>query len=348
MSRGDLVTTETIDETVTTSVDLAPAETWAVRWRRAQGRIRGFLGALIALVILVVVLSVSQSTFLTVGNLRNVLVSNSSLFIVAVGMTCVLLSAGFDLSVGAIMAASEEALYLLVHAGVPGGLAVVLVLLLGAAIGGIVNGVLIGVLRLNFFVVTLASMTLIYGLVDVITNGASEVINSGFLTSLGSGQVLGVPNSIAVMIAILVVIGVMLRSTRFGRAIYGVGGNPEAARLAGLPVSGVLVSVYAISGFCGALAGVMEAARLVSATPTAGSSLALIGGAAVLLGGTSLFGGVGGVSGTVVGVLVIALLGNGVDLLGVSNYWQDVVTGAVLIGAIVLDWVQRRGRGVGH
>lgn len=314
----------------------------ALSWVHA--RVHNFLGAVIALLILVVVLSASESTFLTAANWRNVLVTNGSLFLVAVGMTFVMLSAGFDLSLGAILAGSEELLYRLLSAGVPAWLTIVLVPLAGFAVGALVNGFLIGALKLNFFVVTLGSMTLIYGLVDVISNGASQTITSNTLNRLGNGTLFGVPMPIVIVAVVLLLAGFVLRWTSYGRAVFGVGGNREAAHLAGIRVPLVIMSVYGIGGLCAALAGMVEAGRLVSATPTAGSSIALIAGAAVLLGGTSLFGGVGGMSGTVVGVFVIAILGNGVNLLGVSNFWQDVVTGAVLIGAILLDWVQRRGR----
>jgi len=316
--------------------------------RRGHQQVRGYLGALLALVVLVVLLVATEPTFLTAGNLKNVLVTNSSLFIVSVGMTFVLISAGFDLSVGALMAGAEEVLSLLLHAGVPAPLAIVVVLLAGFAVGAGVNGLLIGVAGLNFFVVTLGSMTLIYGIVDVVTNGASQTINSSVLASLGNGTVLGVPAPVVVLVVVIALGGFVLRWTPYGRAVYGAGGNREAARLAGIRVPLVVMSVYGIAGLCAALAGVVEAGRLASATPTAGSSIALISGAAVLLGGTSLFGGVGGLTGTVVGVLVIAVLGNAVNLLGVSNFWQDVVTGAVLLGAILLDRVQKRGQSAAH
>lgn len=314
----------------------------AARW--LHGRVRNFLGALIALLILVVALSVAESTFLTAANWRNVLVSNGSLFLVATGMTFVMLSAGFDLSLGALLAGSEELLYHLLQWGVPAWLAIIAVPVAGFLVGALVNGFLIGGLGLNFFVVTLGSMTLIYGLVDVISNGASQTINSNTLNRLGNGTLWGIPVPIVIVVVVVVLAGFVLRWTSYGRAVFGVGGNREAARLAGIRVPLVVMSVYGIAGLCAALAGVVEAGRLVSATPTAGSSIALIAGAAVLLGGTSLFGGVGGILGTVVGVLVIAVLGNGVNLLGVSNFWQDVVTGAVLIGAILLDWAQRRAQ----
>ncbi|HVC66113.1 MAG TPA: ABC transporter permease [Acidimicrobiales bacterium] len=309
-----------------------------------HARVRNFLGAAIALVILVVLLGTTESTFLTVGNLKNVLITNSSLMIVSVGMTFVLISAGFDLSIGAMMAVSEELLYEFLRAGVPAIGAVALALVAGFLIGALINGVLVGVLGINFFVATLGTMTLLYGLVDVITNGASQTIQSSTLNRIGNGTLWGIPMPILFMVVIVVLGGVTLRWTPYGRSIYGAGGNREAARLAGIPVPFVIMSVYGIAGLCGALAGVVNASRLAAATPTDGSSIALISGAAVLLGGTSLFGGTGGISGTVVGVAVIGVLGNGVNLLGVSNFWQDVVTGAVLIGAILLDRLQRRGQ----
>ncbi|MDA8039094.1 MAG: ABC transporter permease [Actinomycetota bacterium] len=316
-------------------------------WQGARwfhGRIRNFLGATIALAILVALLASTEPTFLTSGNLKNVLITNSSLMIVSVGMTFVMISAGFDLSIGAMMAVSEEILYELLQAGLPPIAAIAAVLVIGLLVGALLNGVLIGVLGINFFVATLGSMTLLYGLVDVVTNGASQIIQSTTLARIGNGTLWGMPMPILFVIVTVAIGGFVLRWTEFGRSIYGSGGNREAARLAGIPVPLVIMAVYGVAGLCGALAGVVEAARLASATPTAGSSIALISGAAVLLGGTSLFGGVGGLSGTVVGVAVIGVLGNGVNLLGVSNFWQDVVTGAVLLGAILLDRIQKRGQ----
>jgi len=314
----------------------------APRW--VHGRIRNFLGATIALAILIILLTITESTFLTTGNLKNLLVTNATLFIVSTGMTFVMISAGFDLSIGAMMAVSEEILYQLLKDGVPALAAIVIVLFLGFLIGALLNGVLIGVFGVNFFVATLGTMTLFYGLVDVVTNGASQTITSSTLASFGNGTLWGVPMPIVVVVVTIALGGFVLRWTPFGRSIYGTGGNREAARLAGIPVRTMIMSVYGIAGLCGALAGVVDAGRLAAATPTDGSSIALISGAAVLLGGTSLFGGVGGLSGTVVGVLVIGVLGNGVNLLGVSDFWQNVVTGAVLIGAILLDRLQKRGQ----
>ncbi|MHB1625504.1 MAG: ABC transporter permease [Candidatus Dormibacteria bacterium] len=314
--------------------------------RKLHGLVGGFLGAAIVLVLLVVLLTSTESSFLTSGNLKNVLITNSPLFVVAVGMTFVMISSGFDLSIGAMMAVSEVLLWEFLQLGVPSVVAIALVLVAGFLIGALVNGALVGVFGVNFFVATLGSMTLFYGIVDVVTNGTTEIVSSPTLSSIGYGDVLGVPIPIAIVLVALLGGGFVLRWTSFGRTVYAVGGNREAARLAGISTRWVVMAVYGIAGLCGAVAGVIDAGRLGAASPTDGSSIALISGAAVLLGGTSLFGGVGGLAGTIVGVLVIAVLGNGVNLLGVSNYWQGVVTGGVLIGAILLARYQGRGRHV--
>lgn len=293
------------------------------------------VGAWLALIVLIVALGATHPDFFGTGNIRNVLGTNASLLVVAAGMTVVVISGGIDLSVGAIMAIAQ--LLFKALQGAPGWLAILVVLAAGFAMGALVNGVLIGIVKLNFFVVTLASMTFGYGLVDVITSGSTTTLTSPALLALGNDQFLGIPMPAATFVILLVVLAVMLHRTTLGRAIYSVGGNPEAARLAGISIPAVTVITYGISGFCAAFGGLIEAGRFMAATPTTGSTIALTSVAAVLLGGTSLKGGTGGLAGTVAGVLVIGVLGNGVDLLGISSYWQDVVTGLVLVAAVALD-----------
>ncbi len=309
-------------------------------------RLRGFGGALIALVVLLVYLSITQPFFLTTANIFNVLASNSALAISAVGLTFILLSAGFDLSIGAIFAAAGYVAWATINAGLPPILAVLFGMMTGAILGGGVNGVLIGKVRLNFLVVTLATMSLFGGVLNVITNGRTSTIPTppgGLMETLGNGRVLGVPVPAILALVVVLLAGYVLTYTSFGRAIYAVGGNRDAARLAGINVDAVYIAVYATSGMLVGLAGVLDAARLASASPTAGGSLALTAAAAVLLGGTSLMGGSGGVGGTVIGILLIIFLQNGMGLMGVSAWWQGVVTGAVLILAILLDRFQSRG-----
>ena len=324
-----------------------PAAGWSRGLRRGGGwiyaRVRVYAGALSALVILGAYLTATQPFFLTRANIYNILSGNADLMLISIGLTFVVLSAGFDLSVGAMAAAAGLAVYEVFQAGLPSGIAVFVALSLGALVGGGVNGVLIGKFKLSFFVVTLGMMSLVSGAVDVITNGETETIgNTGFFYSIGNGSVLGVPAPIWISLAALVIAALVLNHTAFGRAVYAVGGNPEAARLAGIDVTLVLILVYAIAGLGAALAGVVDASRLASAAPSSGSSLTLTAAAAVLLGGTSFFGGIGGVAGTLVGVLLISVLQNGLGLMGVSAFWQGVVTGSVLIAAVALDRLQTR------
>lgn len=312
--------------------------------RRAVRGMRDYFGALAALIILVIILVTTQDTFTDVSNLQNLLQTNAPLFLVSVGMTFTIISGGFDLSVGSMMAVSEELLLLFINgAHMNPGLAVVVTVLCCGAIGALINGVAIGVFKLNFFVATLGTMILLQGVVLVASNGTTKVINSTWLGSLGNHTIGIVPIPVLICAGVLIVAWFLLWLTAFGRAVYCVGGNPEAARLSGISIPWTIIAVYGISGLCGGLAGVVDAGRLTSATPTAGSTLALTSAAAVLLGGTALGGGIGKLAGTTIGVLVLAVLGNGVNLLGISAYWQDVVTGAVLLIAILLDQANKSG-----
>ena len=294
-------------------------------------------GAWLALIVIIAVLGGTHHEFFDVSNIRNVLSTNAELLVVAAGMTVVVISGGIDLSVGAMMAAAQ--LLLMELHGLPTALAIVIVLAFGFAAGAAVNGVLIGIAKLNFFVVTLASMTFGYGIVLVITNGTTTTLSSNVLNQLGNSLLVGLPTPAVIFVVLFVILALLLHRTTFGRAVYSVGGNAEASRLAGISIPRVTVLVYGISGFCGALGGVIDAGRFLAATPTTGNNgeIALTCMAAVLLGGTALKGGSGGLAGTVAGVLVIGVLANGVNLLGLSSYWQQAVTGLVLVAAVSLD-----------
>lgn len=313
--------------------------------RRAVHGVRDYVGALAALVVIVAVLWGTQGGFMSVANLQNVFQTNAPLFLISIGMTFVVISGGFDLSVGAMMALSEELLLLFInHAHMHAGLAVVLAILVCGVLGALLNGVGIGIFKLNFFVTTLGTMILLQGIVLVASNGVTNIVSSPWLQALGNNTVGVVPVPILICIGLLLLAWFVLRFTAFGRSVYCVGGNPEAARMSGISLPFTLLAVYGISGMCGAMAGVVDAGRLGAATPTAGSTIALTSAAAVLLGGASLVGGVGKLAGTTIGVLVLAVLGNGVDLFGINAYWQDVVTGAVLLIAILLDRANKSGQ----
>ncbi|MGH3264794.1 MAG: ABC transporter permease, partial [Trebonia sp.] len=281
----------------------------AARW--IYRHTRTYAGALTVLIAMCIYLTATQPFFLTGSNIFNVLAGNSDLLLISVGLTFAILSAGFDLSVGALASATGLVLYEVLALGAPAWVAVLAALALGAVFGGVVNGLLIGKFKLNFFVVTLGTMTLVFGLIDVITNGQTETISApGFFAAIGNNNLAGVPIPVWICLVAVILAALVLNHTTFGRAVYAVGGNAEAARLSGINVTLVIFLIYAVAGFAAGLAGVVDASRLSSVAPTAGTTLTLTAAAAVLLGGTSFFGGIGGVAGTVVGVLLISVLQN--------------------------------------
>jgi len=310
----------------------------------ATGR---YAAVLVMLVVIFVVFSATQENFLTQANIENLLTSVSILWIVSIGMTFVVLTGGIDLSLGSLLALSGLVLSRLFNElGVPAWLAVLLTVAIAAVIGGAVNGVLIGRVGLSFFVVTLGTLSLYRGAVNIWSDTKTTYITSPFVDGIGFGSLLGLGTPVWLMLATFVVAFVVLRWTYFGRDVYAVGGNADAARLSGISVARTLIAVYAIAGLCAGLAGVIQAGRLGAASPLVGESIPLDAAAAVLLGGTSFLGGAGGVTGTAVGVLFIGTLQNGLAIAGVSSFWQQVVTGAILIAAVLIDRAQQ-GRGGG-
>jgi ribose/xylose/arabinose/galactoside ABC-type transport system permease subunit len=286
-----------------------------------------------------------QGRFLSTANIENLFASVSILWIVAVGMTFVVLTGGIDLSVGAVLALSGLILSKLFNGvGVPSLLAVVLTVVVGALLGGGVNGLLIGRARLSFFVVTLGTASLYQGIVSIWSQTKTTYIDSSLVDGIGFGSALGISTPIWIMLGVFLVAFCVLRWTYFGRDVYAVGGNIDAARLSGINTTATLVAAYAIVGASAALAGVVQAGRLGASSPIVGTDIPLSAAAAVLLGGTSFVGGVGGVTGTVVGVLFIGTLQNGLAIKGVSSFWQQVVTGAILIVAVGIDRIQQDPR----
>jgi ribose transport system permease protein len=264
---------------------------------------------------------------------------------VSVGNTFVLLTAGFDLSVGSMLSFAGVLLAFMIGAHWDPWLAMAATILVTAGMGAILNGVLIGFAKLSFFVVTLATLSLIRGITFVWSQGFTKTVDSSAVANIGDGKIGGISVPILLMLGVLLVSLFVLHYTRFGRAVYAVGGNREAARLSGIHVGAVIVAVYAISGLLAGLAGIIQTGRLGAAAPVAGTGIELSAAAAVLLGGTSFSGGSGGVGGTLVGVLFIGVLRDGLGLSGVSAFWQDIVTGIILIAAIAIDRVSRERGG---
>jgi ribose/xylose/arabinose/galactoside ABC-type transport system permease subunit len=327
------------------------AEAAAARERRVRALERAegvwsagnrYAAVLVLLVGLFIYFSFSQAHFFTHANIENMLTSVSILWVVSMGMTFVVLTAGIDLSVGSLLALSGIVLgKLFNNAGVPMWLAIILTIAIAGIIGAGVNGVLIGRAGLSFFVVTLGTLSIYEGIVNIWSNTQTTYVSSPLLDGIGFGHWLGIATPIWIMIGVFLVAFVVLRWTYLGRDIYAVGGNIEASRLSGINASRTLMYAYGIVGLCAGLAGVIQAGRLGAASPQVGADIPLNSAAAVLLGGTSFVGGVGGVTGTAVGVLFIGTLQNGLSIAGISSFWQEIVTGAILIAAVSFDKLQQ-------
>lgn len=294
------------------------------------------LGMLIILALLCIILAITAPNFLDLTNLLNVLKQVSINGILAAGMTLVILTGGIDLSVGAIVALSGVVSVMVSQSGVHPLLAIAVGLLVGAFFG-FVNGFFTAKTKLPSFIVTLGSFTYVRGLAYVISGGYPIVVSSGLFKFLGAGRLFLIPTPIYIMAIVYVGMFFLLKYTMFGRHVYAIGGSEEAARLTGIKVERSLIKVYTLSGLLSGLAGVVLAGRLFSGQPTAGLGYELDAITAVILGGTSLTGGVGRVQGTIIGVLIMGVISNGLTLMDVSYYWQLVVKGAVIVSAVLID-----------
>lgn len=312
--------------------------------RRFRDALLSYLGVLTVLVILVAFFSINQSRFFTVANFWNVLDGSSILLVVSVGLTFTMLCGGFDLSLSGVLALGGVILWVLLDHGVPLWLAVPIVVIGGAAFGAIASGFPIAYLDVSFFVVTLGVLVATRGLAAVITNGEVEgLYDEPALRKIGNGRIGDVSYPVIIALAVLALAIVVTRYTGYGRMVYAVGGNPEAARLAGINVRLVKLSTYAISAGLCAFAGVLEAGRLAAASPNADEGIEFTAAAAVLLGGTSFVGGIGSMLGTFLGVLFLGVLKNGLIISSISVYWQGVITGVVLFASVMIDRFRRRG-----
>lgn len=288
---------------------------------------------------LFVVASVSAPQFLTTQNMANLLQQSSLTGIVAIGMTVVILTSGIDLSVGSVAALSGMLVAIFIGFGFPWPLAMALAIGSGLLLGGVMGG-LSAYLVLPAFMVTLAGMQSIRGMTYLTTNGTPTTADIPMgLRFLGAGSIAGIPVVGIIFVATTLVVGFMLRRTTFGEHIYAVGSNAQAARLSGLPVQRITTAAYVISGGLAALTGVLLTARLTIGQPTANTGLELDAIAAVVLGGTSLFGGKGGVLGTFIAVLLLSVLRNLFNLLGLSSFFQMLVTGLILIAALIMNYL---------
>jgi ribose transport system permease protein len=299
-------------------------------------------GPLLGLVILCSALGILSDHFLTFDNLINVFRQSAVNALVALGQLVVIITAGIDLSVGSIMGLSCVLAAQMLKAGVPPAAALAGSLAIGAALGA-VNGTLLTKLRLPHpFIPTLGMMNVARGLALVISGGFPISELPGGFRFWGAGSVWWIPAPVIVVIIFCVLFHVFLTRTTVGRDVYAIGGNPQAARLSGVPVDRRLILVYTLSGLMAGAAAIVLAGRMNSGFPLAGSGAELDAIAAVIIGGASFFGGVGTVGGTLVGALIMGVLRNGLNLLNVSASWQTVVIGVVIVGAVLVDVIRKR------
>ncbi|WP_382303662.1 ABC transporter permease [Herbiconiux sp. UC225_62] len=305
---------------------------------------RLFRPVLFLVIAMLVFFAITQPVFFTAGNIFNVLTAAAPLWVVSMGMTLVVITGGVDLSVGATAALAGIFLAKTIEAGLPAWVALLLSVVFGAVVGALANGLFIGWLRLSFFVVTIASMTTLTGIVNLWSNSRSFYLTDPLFSQISGGALLGIPYPVCVMIVVFALFLYLERRTFFGRDVFAVGGSFSAARLSGIRTTRTIVLVYAISGALGAVAGVLSSSRVGAATPQVDPSLPLLAVAAVLLGGTSLLGGLGSVVGTALGVLFIGLLQNGLSIAGIASFWQQVITGVILVAAVLGDRISARRR----
>ena len=295
---------------------------------------------LIGLLVLMLIVTLISPNFLTIDNLLNILRQTSINAIIAMGMTFVILTAGIDLSVGSTLAFAGAVCASLIAADTPLIVALMTTLVIGAALGA-ASGTIVAYFGVQAFIATLVGMTMIRGAVLVFTDGRPistgnfDVANTFY--EVGGGYIAGIPIPVIIAGVVFALCWYVLNHTRLGRYTYAIGGNEQVTKLSGVSVARVKVIVYGISGALSALAGIILTARLESAQPTAGLAYELDAIAAVVLGGTSLSGGRGRITGTLIGALIIGVLNNALNILDVSSYYQMIAKGTVILLAVVLD-----------
>ena len=296
------------------------------------------LGTILALIILMIFVSILNPAFLQSNNLLNLMRQLIINGFIALGMTFVILTGGIDLSVGSTLALTSAIFAGLLQNGMNTGLAILIALVLGLVLG-LLNGILITKGKLAPFIVTLATMTIFRGLTLVYTDGrpiAGPRDDFAF-KFLGKGQFLGIPFQVILFILAFLVLWMILNKTALGRKIYAGGGNEKASFISGINIDKVKIWVYVISSLMAVLSGLVLTSRLNSAQPTAGAAYEMDAIAAVVLGGTSMTGGSGSLTGTLIGILILGVLNNGLNLLGVSSFYQQIVKGIVILIAVLID-----------
>lgn len=306
--------------------------------KNSRKELIGKLGPLLALIVLVIFVTILNPGFVAPNNLLNLLRQVSTNALIAFGMTFVILTGGIDLSVGSTLALSSALMAGGIVSGLDPLLAMILAVIAGALLGGF-NGLLITKGKMAPFIATLATMTIFRGATLVFTNGnpITGIGDSFIFKFIGRGYLFGIPFPVILMLICFTVLYILLHKMTFGRKVFAIGGNEKAAFIAGIKSDRIKIAIYAISGMMASVAGIIITSRLNSAQPTAGQSYEMDAIASVVLGGTSLSGGRGRLVGTLIGALIMGTLNNGLNLLGVSSFYQQIVKGIVIIIAVLLD-----------
>jgi ribose transport system permease protein len=298
------------------------------------------LSLIVSFVVLCAFFASQTPFFLTQANLSTIASTIAIVGITAIGMTLVLITGGVDISVGSVAALSGVVTSLLwLEHGIPLGVSTVLGILAGALVG-LLNGAIVTYLKINPLITTLATFSIIRGLAFVLSEGQTNLLSNEAFNFIGRGTVAGIPFSLLVMLALYLIFGFVLRYTAFGRNLYAIGGSPQASRLAGIAVTRHLLIVYVISSLLAAFSGIINVSQLASSAPRAAVGLEFTVITAVVLGGTSLAGGKGTLIGTLIGVIILRTLDNGLVLMQVSSFYQDVARGFVLILAVGFDQIR--------
>jgi ribose transport system permease protein len=301
------------------------------------------LTLLALLVLLWVILSVSTTSFASANNISNLLRQGSMIAILAVGQTFVIITGGIDLSVGAVVGFATVIAAMLINAGIPVFLAILITLLVGVAIG-LFHGFGIVKMGLPPFIITLATLTSLRGIGLLMTNGNSISINNDAFQEFSRNSFLGVPNLFWMVILVGIPAYIFLHHSRWGRYLFSVGSNAEASRLSGVNVQRTIYMAYTLSGLCAAFVGVLLASRIGIGNPTQAEGWELQAIASSVIGGTSLFGAVGSVHGPLLGAFILATINNGANLLNVNAFWQRIITGVLIIVIVYFDGLRRRGK----
>ena len=299
---------------------------------------RNNIGIVVVLFIMCIIISIATDKFLTAANIVSVLRQISINTYIALGMTLIIILGHIDLSVGAIVAMSGTlTVGFIVNQGLPIPLAIILGILIGI-LTGFVSGFVVSHFRVPAFIITMAMMNVANGVAYVYSGGQSTRITNEFFSSIGMGYLFKViPLPVVYMVILIIIISFVLNKTKFGTYVYAIGGNRESARLSGVPIKKVEIIVFTLSGLLSAFAGLVLCSRMYSGQPSVGSGYELDAIAACVLGGTSMSGGKGRISGTVFGALVIGIISNGLNLIGVSSYWQLIIKGLIIACAVLLD-----------